>query len=42
MTKKIGISLKDKVYEWASRQVEEGRAEFQLPASLLHGKASRC
>ena len=27
MTKKIGISLKDDVYEWASREVEEGRAE---------------
>ena len=27
MTKKIGISLRDDVYEWASREVEEGRAE---------------
>lgn len=27
MTKKIGISLKDDVYEWAAREVEEGRAE---------------
>ncbi len=27
MTKKIGISLKDEVYEWASREVAEGRAE---------------
>jgi Arc/MetJ-type ribon-helix-helix transcriptional regulator len=27
MTKKIGISLKDELYEWASREVEEGRAE---------------
>ena len=27
MTKKIGISLKDELYEWVSREVEEGRAE---------------
>jgi Arc/MetJ-type ribon-helix-helix transcriptional regulator len=27
MTKKIGISLKDELYEWASLEVEEGRAE---------------
>jgi Arc/MetJ-type ribon-helix-helix transcriptional regulator len=27
MTKKIGISLKDERYEWASREVAEGRAE---------------
>jgi Arc/MetJ-type ribon-helix-helix transcriptional regulator len=27
MTKKIGVSLKDELYEWASREVEEGRAE---------------
>jgi Arc/MetJ-type ribon-helix-helix transcriptional regulator len=27
MTKKIGISLKDELYEWASREVAEGRAE---------------
>ncbi|HZR51079.1 MAG TPA: hypothetical protein VFB06_16370 [Streptosporangiaceae bacterium] len=27
MTKKIGISLRDELYEWAVREVEEGRAE---------------
>lgn len=27
MTKKIGISLRDELYDWASREVEEGRAE---------------
>jgi Arc/MetJ-type ribon-helix-helix transcriptional regulator len=27
MTKKIGISLRDELYEWAAREVEEGRAE---------------
>ncbi len=27
MTKKIGISLRDDLYEWAAREVEEGRAE---------------
>ena len=27
MTKKIGISLRDDLYEWAIREVEEGRAE---------------
>jgi Arc/MetJ-type ribon-helix-helix transcriptional regulator len=27
MTKKIGISLRDDLYDWAARQVEEGRAE---------------
>jgi Arc/MetJ-type ribon-helix-helix transcriptional regulator len=27
MTKKIGISLRDDLYDWTARQVEEGRAE---------------
>jgi Arc/MetJ-type ribon-helix-helix transcriptional regulator len=27
MTRKIGISLRDDLYEWAAREVEEGRAE---------------
>ncbi len=27
MTRKIGISLRDELYEWAVREVEEGRAE---------------
>jgi len=27
MTKKIGVSLRDDLYEWAAREVEEGRAE---------------
>ena len=27
MTKKIGISLRDELYDWAAREVEEGRAE---------------
>lgn len=27
MTKKIGISLRDDLYDWAAREVEEGRAE---------------
>lgn len=27
MTKKIGVSLRDDLYEWALREVEEGRAE---------------
>jgi Arc/MetJ-type ribon-helix-helix transcriptional regulator len=27
MTKKIGISLRDELYEWAAREVEDGRAE---------------
>jgi Arc/MetJ-type ribon-helix-helix transcriptional regulator len=27
MTKKIGISLQDDLYEWAAHEVEEGRAE---------------
>jgi len=27
MTKKIGISLRDDLYEWAVHEVEEGRAE---------------
>jgi Arc/MetJ-type ribon-helix-helix transcriptional regulator len=27
MTKKIGVSLKDELYEWAAREVDEGRAE---------------
>ncbi len=27
MTKKIGISLRDELYEWAAGEVAEGRAE---------------
>jgi Arc/MetJ-type ribon-helix-helix transcriptional regulator len=27
MTKKIGISLREELYDWAAREVEEGRAE---------------
>jgi Arc/MetJ-type ribon-helix-helix transcriptional regulator len=27
MTKKIGISLRQELYDWAVREVEEGRAE---------------
>jgi len=27
MTKKIGVSLRQELYDWAAREVEEGRAE---------------
>jgi len=27
MTKKIGVSIRDELYEWAAHEVEEGRAE---------------
>jgi Arc/MetJ-type ribon-helix-helix transcriptional regulator len=27
MTKKIGVSLRKELYDWAAREVEEGRAE---------------
>jgi Arc/MetJ-type ribon-helix-helix transcriptional regulator len=27
VTKKIGVSLRQELYEWAAREVEEGRAE---------------
>jgi len=27
MTKKIGVSLREELYDWAAREVEEGRAE---------------
>lgn len=27
MTRKIGVSLRDELYEWAAREVEEGRAD---------------
>lgn len=27
MTKKIGVSLRQDLYDWAAREVEEGRAE---------------
>jgi Arc/MetJ-type ribon-helix-helix transcriptional regulator len=27
MTKKIGISIRQELYDWAAREVEEGRAE---------------
>jgi Arc/MetJ-type ribon-helix-helix transcriptional regulator len=36
VTKKIGISLKDELYEWASREVEEGRAE-SVSALIVEG-----
>jgi Arc/MetJ-type ribon-helix-helix transcriptional regulator len=38
MTKKIGVSLKDELYEWASREVEEGRAE-SVSALIAEGLA---
>lgn len=38
MTKKIGISLKDSLYEWAAREVEEGRAE-SVSALIAEGLA---
>jgi Arc/MetJ-type ribon-helix-helix transcriptional regulator len=38
MTKKIGISLRDDVYEWAAREVEEGRAE-SVSALIAEGLA---
>ncbi|MHB1431086.1 MAG: hypothetical protein ACYCVZ_03070 [Streptosporangiaceae bacterium] len=38
MTKKIGISLKDELYEWASREVAEGRAE-SVSALIAEGLA---
>jgi Arc/MetJ-type ribon-helix-helix transcriptional regulator len=38
MTKKIGISLKDELYEWASHEVEEGRAE-SVSALIAEGLA---
>jgi Arc/MetJ-type ribon-helix-helix transcriptional regulator len=38
MTRKIGISLKDELYEWASREVEEGRAE-SVSALIAEGLA---
>jgi Arc/MetJ-type ribon-helix-helix transcriptional regulator len=27
VTKKIGVSLRQELYDWAAREVEEGRAE---------------
>ena len=38
MTKKIGISLRDELYEWASREVEEDRAE-SVSALIAEGLA---
>jgi len=38
MTRKIGISLRDELYEWASREVEEGRAE-SVSALIAEGLA---
>lgn len=38
MTKKIGISLKDELYEWASREVAGGRAE-SVSALIAEGLA---
>ncbi|MGH3277285.1 MAG: hypothetical protein ACRDNZ_23520 [Streptosporangiaceae bacterium] len=38
MTKKVGISLKDELYERASGEVEEGRAE-SVSALLAEGLA---
>jgi Arc/MetJ-type ribon-helix-helix transcriptional regulator len=39
MTKKIGISLVDDLYDWAARQVEEGRAE-SVSALVADGLAA--
>jgi len=36
MTKKIGVSLRDDLYEWAAREVAEGRAE-SVSALIAHG-----
>jgi Arc/MetJ-type ribon-helix-helix transcriptional regulator len=36
MTKKIGISLSDDLYEWAAREVAAGRAD-SVSALLAHG-----
>ena len=38
MTKKIGISLRDDLYEWAVHEVEEGRAE-SVSALIAEGRA---
>ena len=38
MTKKISISLEDELYEWASREVAEGRAEL-VSALIAEGLA---
>jgi Arc/MetJ-type ribon-helix-helix transcriptional regulator len=36
MTRKIGVSLRDDLYEWAAREVTEGRAE-SVSALIAHG-----
>lgn len=39
MTKKIGVSLPDDLYEWATHEVEEGRAE-SMSGLVAHGLAA--
>lgn len=39
MTKKIGVSLPDELYDWATREVEAGRAE-SVSALIAHGLGS--
>jgi Arc/MetJ-type ribon-helix-helix transcriptional regulator len=36
MTRKIGVSLRDDLYEWAAHQVKEGQAE-SVSALIAHG-----
>jgi len=36
MTRKIGVSLRDDLYEWAAHEVAEGRAE-SVSALIAHG-----
>jgi len=36
MTKKVGISLRQELYDWAAREVDEGRAE-SLSALIADG-----
>jgi Arc/MetJ-type ribon-helix-helix transcriptional regulator len=36
MTRKIGVSLPDDLYEWAAREVAEGQAE-SVSALIAHG-----
>jgi len=38
MTKKIGVSLRQELYDWAAREVEEGRAE-SVSALVAEGAA---
>ncbi|HEX6471900.1 MAG TPA: hypothetical protein VF069_22585 [Streptosporangiaceae bacterium] len=43
MTKKIGVSLPDELYEWAAAEVEEGRADSVsgLIADCLQARRAR-